>query len=269
MAEGTNVSFNPDDATGLVDNLRGKVTGIVVNTFKAKSGESYVNVELTIGEHTEYYLLGNANEWAPNAAKTGAIRLGEGKGRGLWNKSDVYRLFQSFINAGFPKGKLSEDLSVLVGLDVLAGRVTIDGETRKDQNGVERPKQVLLIKTIFTSREEMESGAYAKGATKTATKAAPKATTAAKTAAPAAAPAAEVADDGYIAELLIEILSEAPGKSLAKEGLKTPAFLKLTKAKKSNLRASVQGRMQEDAFLASLAEGGLISYDGSSVTLAG
>jgi hypothetical protein len=262
------VSFNPDDASGLVDNLRGKVTGLVVNTFKAKSGESYVNIELTIGEHTEYYLLGNANEWAPNADKTGVISLKEG-GSKIWNKSVVYKLFQSFVNAGFPKAKLSDNLAVLLGLDVLAARVTQDGETRKDQNGVERPKQVLLIKTIFTSREDVESGKYATASAPKAVsaKAAPKATAAPKAA--ASAPAAEAADDSYVAELLVEILSEAPNKTLTPAETKTPIFMKLTKAKKASLRASVQARIVEDAFLASLVEGGLISYDGSSISLAG
>src|SRR5690349_2393302 len=108
MAEtqGTAVSFNPDEASGLIDNVRAKIKSVVVDIFKSDKSEfrgvnanvTYAPVDGT-GEFTERYLIGSADEWAPNSDKSGAVSL---TGKKLWNKSDVFKWVKSLVDAGFP-----------------------------------------------------------------------------------------------------------------------------------------------------------------------
>lgn len=260
------VSFNPDDASGLIDNVRAIISKVVVDYFTAKSGAKFVNVDVTYKGDTEFiehYMLGDAAQWAPNASKTGAIPLKEG-GR-VWNKSDVYRLTKSISDASpAMKKRLTSDLSVLVGLDVQVLRTTTDG-TRQTKEGKEVPRTALLVSKVYTPEEAITSGAYAKGGAKTST-----GTKAGRATAPAAAPGSPAstatdANDEFVTEVLVEILQKGPAEKTA---LKQPAFLIVTKAKKSPIRQAVQDRLQDDAFLAGLAEAGLITFDGTTVALA-
>ena len=260
MTEQQAASFNPDEASGLLDNARVKISAVVVDVFAADSGVKFVNVNVTYkgdNEVTERYLLGGADQWAPNATKTGAIAIKEG-GR-IWNKSDVFKLMKSIIDAGFPKNRLAGDLSVLVRLDVHVSRVTQEGATYTDKKtGKERTRTTLLVSKIYTDAAQLASGAYAKGATK-ATKATTKA---------GPAPAAsgdDTANDDFATEVLVEVLGKGP---LAKESVKSPAFLIITKAKKSAIREAVQARLVNDAFLGSLVDAGIIAYDGTTISLA-
>lgn len=249
-------SFNPDDASGLLDNARVKIAKVVVDFFTAKSGEKFVNVDVTYkgdAEITEHYMLGGADKWAPNASKTGAISLTEG-GK-IWNKSDVFKLMKSLVDAGFPKAKLGSDLSTLVGLDVHVSRVTQEGSTYTDaKTGQERNRSTLLVTKIY------EAAAGGKAATKTA----------AKTTAAAATTAAPVesteANDEYLIELLTgTLLAKGP---VDRSKLGQPLFIALTRAKKVDLRPALDARLKDDTFLAGLAEAGLITIDGNSVALA-
>ncbi len=262
MAEGKGVSFNPDDASGLLDNARVKVTGVKVSVFASKAGAKYVNVDMTFKgegqEITEHYMLGSAEQWKPMASGTGAESIKD-DGR-VWNRSDVYKLVKSFIDAGFPKNLISDDLSVLVGADVHVNRVTQEG-TYKDAEGKERQRTTLLVTKIY---ELPKAGAAGK---------ATKATKASTAASAAAAPAADGGssgddNDAYVTELLVEILSEASGP-VEKTKLPQPAFIKLTRAKKVAIRQAVTERLQSDAFLGSLVKQGLITYDGKVIALNG
>ena len=67
--------------------------------------------------------------------------------------------------------------------------------------------------------------------------------------------------------LLIEIITEAGG-SIEKAKVANPAFIKLTKAKKSAIRGPVQARLQDDTFLAGLADADLITFDGTTIATA-
>ncbi len=258
-------SFNPDDASGLLDNARVKISSVVVDVFAADSGSKFVNVNVTYkgdNDITERYLLGGADQWAPNAAKTGAISIKEG-GR-IWNKSDVFKLMKSIIDAGFPKARLGGDLSVLVGLDVHVTRVTQEGSTYKDKKtGQDRQRTTLLVSKIYTEAAQLASGAYAGGKPAAAAKAAPKA--AAKAGAPVVS-----GDDSVNDEFTTEVLVEVLGKTnpIAKADVKSPAFLIITKKKQSAIREAVQARLVNDAFLGSLVEAGLIAYDGTTISLA-
>jgi hypothetical protein len=262
-------SFNPDDASGLIDNVRAKITGVLVDFFTSTKGEKFVNINVSFKgdtEFTERYLLGGADQWAPDANKTGAIPLKAG-GK-VWNKSQPFRLMKSLIDAGFPKNKLGQNLSVLVGLDVHLTRVT-DGNEYADKDGNKRVGNTLLVTKIYTEKAAMESGSYATANAAPATKAtAAKAKT---TAAPAAAAAAAVSgddatNDEYVTEVLLAILAGGP---LTKAAMKQPAFLRTTKDKKSTLRAAVQARLENDAFLSSIADAGIITFDGTTAALAG
>jgi hypothetical protein len=265
-------SFNPDDASGLLDNARVKIGAVKVDIFTSTKGKNagtkYVNVDVTYTggaqEITEHYMLGGADQWAPNASKTGAIPVTEG-GR-VWNKSDVYKLVKSFIDAGFPKNRVSNDLSVFAGLDVHVNRVTQEGATYLDSEGKERQRTTLLVSKIYTSPADMASGAYSKAAGKVGRPAKGAATPAAT--ANVASSEGDDANDAYATELLVEILTESGGE-LPKERLPQPAFIKITRAKKAAIRQAVQDRLQNDAFLNSLAEQGLIGYDGKIVSLGG
>mgnify|MGYP001613730638 CR=1 FL=1 len=265
MAEETVASFNPDDASGLLDNARVKISSVVVDVFAADSGSKFVNVNVTYkgdNDITERYLLGGADQWAPNAAKTGAISIKEG-GR-IWNKSDVFKLMKSIIDAGFPKARLGGDLSVLVGLDVHVTRVTQEGSTYKDKKtGQDRQRTTLLVSKIYTDAAQLATGAYTTALPKAAAKA-----TAPKAAAKAGAPVVSGDDsvnDEFATEVLVEVLGKGP---VAKDGVKSPAFLIITKKKQSAIREAVQARLVNDAFLGSLVEAGLIAYDGTTISLA-
>jgi hypothetical protein len=243
-------SFNPDDASGLLDNARVTVTAVKVDFFTAKSGAKFVNVDVTYKgagqEITEHYMLGGADQWAPNATKTGAIPVTEG-GR-VWNKSDVFKLVKSFIDAGAPKP--GNDLSVFVGLDVHVNRVTQEGATYVDKDGKERQRTTLLVTKLYGKAEVAKVAGKAKAAV-----------------AVSDAPVADDSNDAYIMELLVEIVTEAGG-SIAKDKLPQPAFIKLTRAKKASIRQAVQDRLANDAYLGTLVEAGLIAFDGKTITLA-
>jgi hypothetical protein len=261
MAEEKLASFNPDDASGLLDNARVTIKKVVVDFFNAKSGSKFVNV--TVGYEgggqsiSENYMLGGADLWAPNAAKTGAIPVTEG-GK-VWNKSDVFKLVKSLIDAGFPKNLIGGDLSVIEGTEVHVNRVTQEGATYTDKDGKERQRTTLLVTKIYTEQAllgKTKGGAVAGKAAKVTTEAA--ATTA----------AAGDDNDAFATEILVGILEGADGKALPKDKLKQPAFLLIMKAKKAAIRDAVIARLQNDDFLGSLAEAGLVTYDGGVVTLA-
>ena len=254
-------SFNPDDASGLLDNIRGKITKVVVDFFTATKGKNagskFVQAAFTFEgqgvKHTENYMIGGADQWAPNATKTGAIALKEG-GR-VWNKSDIYAFIASVCNAE-PKFKalIGADLSVLVGADVQLSRVTAEGSNYKDDQGVERTRTRLLVTKVY----EMPKAGGAKGTKATAT-AKPTATS---------APADTGDNDDLLTAILVEIVGESGG-SVAKSALAPAIFIKATKRKVgAPVRAALQERAQDDAFLAGLAEEGLIQFDGTTLSAA-
>jgi hypothetical protein len=265
MAEQQAASFNPDDASGLLDNARVKITKVLVDLFKSKAGESFINVDVTYkgdAEITEHYMLGGADKWAPNATKTGAIALTEG-GK-IWNKSDVFKLMKSLVDAGFPKNHLGNDLSVLVGTEVHVNRVTQEGATYTDKEGKERQRTTLLVTKIY----ELPKAAGGTGAATAKGAKGAKATTAsAAAAAPASGGGTSDENDAYVMELLVE-LATAAGGTIEKSKLPQGAFIALTRAKKVALRESVTKRLQDEAFLGSLVEQGLITYDGKAISLA-
>lgn len=254
-------SFNPDDASGLLDNARVKITKLVVDFFTSKKGDKFVSANVTFeggGQTiTENYMVGDATQWAPNAAKNGVIALKEG-GK-IWNKSDVYAFVKSMIDSGFPKAQVGADLSVFVGSDVHVSRVTQEGQTYTDKEGKERQRTRLLVTKVY----ELPKAAAAKGA---------KVSTAAnKTTAATAAPAAggdDASNDEKLTEILVEILSEN-GNTVQRDALAPPVFIKATKRKLSAQRPAMQARIVSDAFLGTLEAQGLIKLEGSAVTLNG
>ena len=229
-------SFNPDDASGLVDSLRAKITNVVVDFFTANSGAKFVNADFTYeggGQKlTEHYMIGPADQWAPNASKTGVTPLKEG-GR-LWNKSDIFALVKSLVDGGFPKAQVRDDLSVFVGSDVQLQRVTVDGATYKDKNGAERQRTRMLVTKVY------EAGKGAPATKGTAPKAGAKAAAAA-TAAPVNA--SDDANDAVLTEMIAEIVAQNPD-GIAKDKLQQPIFIQSTKRKLASVRAALQARAQ-------------------------
>lgn len=264
-------SFNPDDASGLIDRLVGKITAVVVDYFTTKptdgsAPKKLVNVDVTYEgggqKTTEHYLLGNAEEWAPNATKTGAVPTKPGNK--VWNKSDVIKWTKSLIDAGFPKALVGSDLSVFVGTGVEVSRITQEGSTYTDKKtGKERTRTIMLV-TKVTELPKKAQVAAGKPAPASKPAAAAKTAPAQTEAAPAAS--GEAADDALLTEIIVEAVSSAP---LAKEALKQPIFIQATRRKVTPAqRKALQERSQDDAFLASLAEGGLIGFDGTTVSAA-
>lgn len=250
-------SFNPDDASGLLDNARVKITALVVDFFTSKKGDRFVNADVTFeggGQKvTEHYMIGGADQWAPNATKTGAISIVEG-GK-IWNKSDIFKFVKSMVDAGFPKENVKQDLSVFVGYDVHVSRTTQEGQTYVDKDGKERQRTTLLVTKIY---EAPVGGKVGKAAAKATAAAAPATSTAG---------ASDDSHDEYLTSMLIEILTENAG-SVTKTALPQPVFIKATRAKKGGVREALQARIQSDAFLGSLAEQGLITVDGATIALA-
>jgi hypothetical protein len=254
-------SFNPDDASGLVDNVRAIVKSVVVDFFSADSGFKGVNANFTYApagapEFTERYMIGSAEEWAPNSTKTGVLPVAPGKK--IWNKSEIFRLITSFVNAGFPKANVGGDLSVFVGTDVQLNRIA-DGTVYKDKKtGADRARTTMLVTKVHALPA---AGAAGKG--KAAAKSAP--TSAAAT--PPAGATDDASNDGVLTEILVEILTEA-GKPVTREQLAQPVFIKATKRKLAAVRPALQARIVSDAFLADLATQGLVTLDGANVSMA-
>lgn len=263
-------SFNPDDASGLLDDARVKITKAAVGTFTAKSGknvgQTYVNLDVTFvggGQETiEHYMIGDATQWAPNAAKTGVVPIGREGGK-LWSKSDAVKFTKSLIDAGVPKALIGNDVTVIEGLDVHVTRVT-DGRTYEAKDGKQRANSTLLVSKIYTPVDQIGKTS---GKGVTAAAGGGKKPVAARPAA-AAAPtggsgAADV--DAVATDTLIGILANGP---LTLDNIDQPAFLALTKAKKAAIRPQVIERMKDAAFLGTLVDGGLVTFDGQEVGIA-
>lgn len=256
------VSFNPDDATGLIDNVRAKLTAVKVDVFTSKSiqnaGAQYVNVEWQFksdtGEFVERDLLGPATEWAPNKTKTGVVSL---TGKGIWNKSDIFQRIKSFIDAGFPKTRVSTDLSVFVGGDYHLNRVVQEGKVRKNTDGTEGKRTILLVSKVYALPGEKPGRAA--GTTAKANGSAGEATIA-------------VGDD-YAQKVLAAIVADKKG-SVPLNQIPQAAFIHIMRDKqapagnKKDITAAVQAKLADEAFLLSLAEQNVIGFDGSTVTTA-
>lgn len=256
-AEQQAVSFNPDDASGLIDNIDALIKKVEVDYWKSERSDFRgVYVIATYApaggaEFTERYLLGKDSEWAPNGPKTGALPVQAG-GR-IWNKSEAYKWVTSLVNAGFPKGQVGADLSVFTGANVHVNRVA-DGSTYKDKEGKERARTTLLV----TKVNELPKG---KGA-------AAKTTTAAASTATTGQPA-EV-DDKQLADFLKESIEDPKNKGVVPIAkLKQEIFLRATRAKVAPaVRTAMQNRVVDEGFLTGLAEAGTIGFDGTQVSAA-
>lgn len=265
-------SFNPDDASGLIDRLTGKITSVVVDYFTSKptdgsAPKKFVNVDVTYEgggqKTTEHYMLGNGDEWAPNSTKTGAIPTKPGTK--VWNKSDVFKWVKSLVDAGFPKALVGSDLSVFVGTDVDVSRITQEGSTYKDKKtGQDRQRTVMLITKIhgLPKKAQAAAGKTAAAPKKDAAASAPAATAPAAT---ATASDTEI-DESVLTEILLDAVKAGP---TTKDKLLQPIFIQATRRKLSPAqRKAMQERSQDDAFLATLAEGGLITFDGTNLASA-
>lgn len=260
-------SFNPDDTSGLIDRLRGKITSVVVDYFTTKPADGsqpkkFVNVDVTYEgggqKTTEHYLLGNGDEWAPNATKTGAIPTETG--RKVWNKSDVIKWVTSLVNAGFPKALVGADLSVFVGTDVDVNRVTQEGSKYTDKKtGKERERTIMLVTKIYELPKRAQVAGGKVNAATAPTPATPP---------PVGNGSSDDANDGLLTEILIDVLSTKGNENgIAKDKLLQPIFIQATRKKlPAPVRKSIQERSQDDAFLATLVEGGLIKYDGATIS---
>jgi hypothetical protein len=252
MAEKKAVSLLPSEATGMFDNARAVVVGAKFGGFKANSGADMVNLVLNFKaadgkDIEERYLVGNAAEWTPT--KDGYNVINEAGGT-LWNKSLLYQLFKSFVDSGFPEANLVGGVKGLIGADVHLVR-TPTGGTYIDGKGKERVRASLFVTKVYGT-------AAVKGVKAAAAKAAP-----------AAAAEASSDVDAYATEVLKDILAlPAHAGGVNKEGLKVPVFQKLTKDKKLAQRPAVLAKLNDDAFLADLAENGIINFDGETIVAA-
>lgn len=255
-------SFNPDDASGLLDNARVKVASVVVDYVVAKSGKNagqkYVTAAFTFeggGQKvTESYMIGDETQWAPNATKTGVLPI---NGATIWNKSNIFKLCKSFIDSSFPKAQVGKDLSVFVGTDCHVNRVTEDGQTYTDKDGKERTRTILLVTKIYELPKAGGVKTTAMGA---------KVSKTPPTTAPAGAGAADDSNDVLLTDWLVEILANG---AVTRDGLLQPVFIRASRAKLAAKRQALQDRIQSEAFLGGLAEAGLITVDGASIALAG
>ena len=198
-------------------------------------------------------MLGSAEEWAPNAGKNGAISL---TGKRVWNKSEVFRWVKSLVDAGFPKNLVSDNLAVFAGSDVHVNRITQEGDTYTDKKtGQQRQRTTMLVTKVYAT--PTAKGAKAAPATKGAA---------------AAAPVAENTEalDNDLIILLTEAISDPKNaKGLPIDKVKQEVFIRATRAKKSAAeRTTMQERAVDGGFLASLAEQGLIGFDGKTVSAA-
>lgn len=274
-AERKGASFNPDEASGGFDKGRVTITRAKVETYKAERGKTagteYTRLALGFapaagGEEIPYnILIGNAEEWTPNASGTEAIPTREdGK---FWNKSEIYRFMLSLVNAGFPKTRMGSDFTVLVGLDLDVERVSIGG-THKDAEGKERPNTALLAMKVYTSQADLNSGAYSKNVKASAAK--PRTTTTnavSRTVTPVAAQQTGGDLRAYAQRLLVSILQAQTSGSFLKADIHKPAYIAITKAKRGAERNDIIQILQDQEFIDGLVAEGVVVDDGETLSL--
>lgn len=177
------VSLNPDDfvAGGLIDDVTAtwKTARFAMFDYGGKSTGGpapCLKLELVGDDGTEYdpqyYSVGNAKDWEPSP--DGKTLIPVGNATALRQSTNASILFQSLVNAQFPKDKISDDVSMFDGLvchmiQVAAPkRAGLEPTPRADGRVFE--KTLLVVDKIIKLPWEKTKGKAAGGGGKAAAK---------------------------------------------------------------------------------------------------
>ncbi len=236
MSEQQYVSINPDTFVqgGLIDDVDAILNSVRFCEFdyEGKSAPVLalkVNFVTPDGEaHEQYYSAGDLKRFQPT--EDGKHIVPVGGASALVVSSNASQFLISITNAGFPKNKLSGDVSVFDGCGVHLRRIAqAERKGLVKKEGDDKQKTILVVdKVLFLPGEKPT---FTAGSGTTLSKGAP-AGAGKSVGAPAAAASAPVAADlsekasGYILQVLTE-----NGGTFNKSGLPTALFKLLTAAK--------------------------------------
>lgn len=166
------VSLNPDDygeGGGGLDDMDGKIieARAVIFDYDGKfdpSPGALLKVDVGADEPlTQFWSIGSSNDWEPNADGTGFKPIG--KRTTIVKTANLGMLITSAINAGFPKDKVKNDLTVFEGLECHFDKVAVE------RKGLGNKETSTIIITKIHKLPGGKGSTAKKGASKGSTKA--------------------------------------------------------------------------------------------------
>lgn len=157
------VSFNPDDAVqGGFSKLQGDEEVVIISARVCMNDYNQTRAAVPVMELTyeydaleegvrettiENYSMGSAGNWAPSEDGKRATIVST-KAKGLSDNCKTVIFFTHLVNIGFPKEKITDDVSILVGLKGVTYRVPAP-KVKDKQTGEEKETTVLVLRKIL------------------------------------------------------------------------------------------------------------------------
>ena len=250
---GTGVSLNPEDFAaggGLIDDVDVVLVSCLFDMFDyngtVQPGVPSLRLELEAGMDEniiQFYSMGNANDWLPSDDGSQLVAVGKAANIRLTSNGGI--LLKSMIDAGFPAEKLTDDITILDGMEVHMIRVPAP-----ERPGLKNKKEKKFEDTLLIV-SEIKTLPWEKKAAKATTKAkpvgAPAAAKAKKETAKAKPEVAEEGDDAVSDAAVAAVLA-----ILAEEGTITKKALpgKIFQTEKENPdRNAIVKLVFDDEFL--------------------
>lgn len=189
MTKEAAASLNPEDFVeggGLIDDVDVNFKKCVFDMFdyngKVVPGVPSLRIDMVMDDNeeaTQYYSMGSANDWIPSEDGSQLMAVGKASSIRMTTNGGIF--LNSLIDAGFPVGKLGDDITVLDGLQAHVIRVPAPkrpGLKKQDRSdGKKFEETILIVGEILTLPWEKSKpkGAPAKKAApkKVASKGAP------------------------------------------------------------------------------------------------
>jgi len=107
-----------------------------------------VELEPEEGEEvTQYYSIGNSEDWSPSKDGKKIVKIG--KADKLSSSSNFFQLIKSLKDAGWPKGKATDDVSVYDGMKCNMARVSQPERKGLQQAARKYEATILLVDKIL------------------------------------------------------------------------------------------------------------------------
>ena len=162
MSKNQGMSLNPEDFTeggGLIDDVNVTFKGVAFEMFDYQGKVSTGVPSLCIvmedeeeDEHTQYYSMGNAQDWAPSP--DGKKLVAVGSATGIRSSSNGAILLKSIVDSGFPTDKIDDDITVFEGMKCHVIRIPAPKragiKTKKRDDGKEYEKTILVVDEIIS-----------------------------------------------------------------------------------------------------------------------
>ena len=175
------VSLNPEDFTeggGLIDDIDVILKENVFDMFDYNGTvqPGVPSLKITMDHEgddvVQYYSMGSANDWLPSEDGKQLIAVGKAQNIRLSSNGGIF--LKSLIDAGFPADKLSDDISILDGLQAHVIRVPAPKRPGLEKKEKKYEDTILIVSEIKALPWEKKTPKGAPG------KAAGKATAAGK-----------------------------------------------------------------------------------------